>query len=200
VADEATKELRRLVEFLNEKMADVEVLVVEIKQFLGEGQTALVPRVIGMTETVRQTKGAKRPRTQAEFLADCTREAARVFETVISRAQAKGYSIYWGGVGFSVRAKRQDEQMASFIYGWPPDRLDFFFGYLPLSPDEAAQLRAELLASGVFVAGGEKTLKAKLAGDTLTRIEEVWGMILARMEAIAIHNRAADVAASPIEK
>jgi hypothetical protein len=141
-----------------------------------------------------------RPRTQAEFLADCTPEAARVFETVISRAQAKGYSIYWGGVGFSVRAKRQDGQMASFVYGWPPDQLDFFFGQLPLSPDDAAQLRAELLAPGVFVAGGEKTPKAKLAGDTLKRIEEVYGMILAHVEAIvATHNRA-DVPASPVEK
>jgi hypothetical protein len=103
VADETTKELRRLVEFLNDKIAAVEVLAVEIKQFLGEGQTALVPRVIGITETARQAKGSapttKRTQTPAEFLANCTPEAARVFETVIGRAQAKGHTIYWGGVG-----------------------------------------------------------------------------------------------------
>ena len=50
VADSVARELRRLVEFLNEKMEDVEVLAVEIKQFLGEGRKALVPRVIGATE------------------------------------------------------------------------------------------------------------------------------------------------------
>lgn len=38
VADSIPAELRRLVEFLNEKMSDVEVLAVEIKQFLGAGE------------------------------------------------------------------------------------------------------------------------------------------------------------------
>jgi hypothetical protein len=61
VTDETTKELRRLVEFLNEKMDDVEVLAVEIKQFLGGGKTTLVPRTIGLTEASR---GKKPPRPE----------------------------------------------------------------------------------------------------------------------------------------
>ena len=43
VADETTSELRRLVEFLNEKLEDIEVLIVEVKQFYGESHTAVVP-------------------------------------------------------------------------------------------------------------------------------------------------------------
>ena len=38
VTDETPRELRRLVEFLNEKMGDVEVLAVEIKQFVGKAK------------------------------------------------------------------------------------------------------------------------------------------------------------------
>ena len=50
VADEIPKELRRIVEFLNEKLNDdVVVLAVEVKQFTGENLKTLVPRVIGQT-------------------------------------------------------------------------------------------------------------------------------------------------------
>jgi hypothetical protein len=57
IADSAPKELRRLVEFLNEQMINVEVLAVEINQFIGkDGQKAIVPRVIGQTETARDVK------------------------------------------------------------------------------------------------------------------------------------------------
>ena len=50
VADDIPQELRRLVDFLGRKMVDVKVLAVEIKQFKGKNQRAMVPRVIGRTE------------------------------------------------------------------------------------------------------------------------------------------------------
>ena len=49
VADSIPDELRRVVEFLNEQMRDVEVLAVEIKQFCGKGESTtqtFVPRVV----------------------------------------------------------------------------------------------------------------------------------------------------------
>lgn len=49
VADDIPAELQRIVEFLNGKMEEVEVLAVEIRQFVGEGVRALVPRVFGVT-------------------------------------------------------------------------------------------------------------------------------------------------------
>jgi len=68
VADSTPRELRRLVEFLNEEMVNVEVLAVEIKQFQREddkGQKALVPRVVGLTESARSVKELpRRRRTQ----------------------------------------------------------------------------------------------------------------------------------------
>ncbi len=72
VADETTSELRRLVEFLNEKLKDIEVLIVEVRQFSGESHTAVVPRVIGVTEAGRKNRATRpsrgTPWTEEEFL------------------------------------------------------------------------------------------------------------------------------------
>ncbi|MFV2045290.1 MAG: hypothetical protein ACC700_18910, partial [Anaerolineales bacterium] len=112
VSDLIAKELRRLVEFLNEEMASVEVLAVEVKQYRGladPDSRALVPRVIGMTEAARMGKrpGATRRRqtTQAEFLDKCLPETREFFADVVTKATERGFSILWGTVGFSVRAK-----------------------------------------------------------------------------------------------
>src|SRR6266436_3620394 len=56
VADEIPPELQRIVEFLNEQMDPTEVLAIEIKQFVGRGQTGLVPRIIGRTAEAQVKK------------------------------------------------------------------------------------------------------------------------------------------------
>src|SRR6185437_2312152 len=50
IADSIPPELRRIVEFLNVQMDPAEVLAIEVRQFLGEGMKALVPRVVGQTK------------------------------------------------------------------------------------------------------------------------------------------------------
>ena len=49
VADDIPDPLERVVEFLNAQMAGIEVLAVEVKQFKGNSNQTLVPRVIGRT-------------------------------------------------------------------------------------------------------------------------------------------------------
>ncbi|HHT11452.1 MAG TPA: hypothetical protein GX009_14185 [Candidatus Atribacteria bacterium] len=56
VADELPKDLKRVIEFLNEQMDPAEVLGIEIKQFSGEGIKTLVPRIIGQTEESKTKK------------------------------------------------------------------------------------------------------------------------------------------------
>ena len=57
VADRIPKELRRIVEFLNEQMRQAEVLAVEVEQYLGEnGTRTLVPRLVGATERAQSNK------------------------------------------------------------------------------------------------------------------------------------------------
>ena len=64
VADEISRELRRIIEFLNEQMTQTEVLGVEIRQYVDEGgeHQTLVPRLVGQTERARTTKGGGRRR------------------------------------------------------------------------------------------------------------------------------------------
>jgi hypothetical protein len=57
LADSIPVELRRVVEFLNEQMDPAEVLAIEVKQYIGEGMTTLVPRVLGQTEAAQKRKG-----------------------------------------------------------------------------------------------------------------------------------------------
>jgi ribosomal protein L30E len=59
VADEIPKELRRIVEFLNEDLANVEVLALEVKRFEGSSGTkvrTIVSKVIGQTSLAESRK------------------------------------------------------------------------------------------------------------------------------------------------
>ena len=183
VADSVSRELRRLVEFLNEKMADVEVLAVEIKQFLGEGRTAHVPRVIGATETASEIKAGRMTggthTNRGAFLEQCD-PAYRIFFTrVLDRAEEKQHFVYWGKVGFSIRARlKHEDRLATFVLGWPAGRFDFYFKELPMSVDVAAGLRARLMDYGVFRVGGDWTIKADLTPETLPRMDAIYDFIL----------------------
>ncbi len=205
VADEAPRELRRLVEFLNEKMNDVEVLAVEMKQFLGRKAPAvLVPRVVGLTETARARKGSdevsisRKYTTRPEFLAKCPESTRSFFEYVFDRAEARGYTIYWGTLGFSVRATLPgSNRLASFVYGYPYDSMaqfDIYFGYLPLNPVKVQVLRQELLAFGLFKLSGQKTLKANLRdGDNLDAAYKVYDFMLDQIEEFVKEHQNGDV-------
>lgn len=59
VADRIPSTLRRLVEFLNEHLDTVEVLAVELPQYLAPTTNlrAVVPRLVGQTERARAVKG-----------------------------------------------------------------------------------------------------------------------------------------------
>lgn len=54
--EQAPPELKRLAEFMNAQMGNVDVLLVEAKQYEGNGVRIVVPTVWGFTEQIRQTK------------------------------------------------------------------------------------------------------------------------------------------------
>jgi len=80
VADAIPRELRRIVEFLNEQMNPADVFAVEVKQFAGGGSQALVPRLIGSTER-------KRPGAQSTRGTQWTEET--FFENLAAHHDAK---------------------------------------------------------------------------------------------------------------
>jgi hypothetical protein len=57
VADEIPPELRRVIEFLNERMSPTEVIGIEVRQYVGDDELkTLVPLVVGQTEQARIQK------------------------------------------------------------------------------------------------------------------------------------------------
>ena len=155
VIDRASKELRRLVEFLNEKMRDVEVLVVEMKQYVGEdGQKAVVPRVLGMTEAVRRSKpseGRKPSTTRDAFLAKFEPRVADFLQEVLDRTVEQGYKTSWKSMSFSIRADFQRTgRSAPFVRVWDHGGFDFLVGSFPITAETTSALRKELLTIGVF--------------------------------------------------
>jgi CBS domain-containing protein len=129
--------------------------------------------------------GRKGHTNRAEFLAKCSPPIASFFERVLDLAEQRGYTIYWGTKGFSARAYLpQEEQWASFSYGWPEELFEFYFGHLPLPDKEARMLRRELMRFGVFREAGQKTLRANLTREILPKMLEVYNFILDKMDDI----------------
>lgn len=185
VADTVPSELRRLVEFLNEQMTSVEVLAVEAKQFLGEGVTAIVPRLLGMTETAREVKrqGNRKPTSWEEMKTKCTVDAVKFFQYLIEHAEKSGFQVYWGTVGFSIRMRPPgSDDLASIAYGYPPDEFHLYFGHLPFSEAEISKLRKELLEMGIF-RPAPKTLKLYLNSETIVHAKEAYKLMHDRVMA-----------------
>src|SRR5262245_41444954 len=64
VADLIPAELERVVEFLNRNMPSVDVVAIEVKQFVGGSQTTLVSRLLGQSAATRQAKSVAREKRQ----------------------------------------------------------------------------------------------------------------------------------------
>ncbi len=187
VADETPKELRRLVEFLNEEMRNVEVLAVEVKQFQREdrqGQKAVVPRVVGFTEAARQIKTSTTSRsgvlTPEEFFAQCDPAIAEFYHRTLKWAEQRGYIIEWGKASASIRAKFPNlSKLATFAYCRPTEFHFYFWAYFRRN---SLELRKQLLDFNVFRESGKWTLKADLTPDILIQMDDVVAFILDQMD------------------
>ena len=106
VADEIPVELRRIVEFLNSQMDRAEVLAVEIKQFVGQNQRSLIPRVIGQTEeaTVKKEIRTKKQWDEDSFFKDLESrrgpEEVDIAKKILEWTKDKLPSFWWGKGNF----------------------------------------------------------------------------------------------------
>ncbi len=102
VTDELPDELVRIIEFLNEQMSPAEVLGVELRQYVGQGQTVLVPRVVGRTTAAVVAKspngGQRWNRESLLEAAKARRPGAeyRLIERLIHDADQRGAKLGWG--------------------------------------------------------------------------------------------------------
>jgi hypothetical protein len=102
VADEIPSELRRIVEFLNSQMDRAEMLAVEIKQYIGQNQRSLIPRVIGQTEEASAKKESRAGKQWDEnsFFQDLESrkgsEAANIARKILEWAKDRLLRFSWG--------------------------------------------------------------------------------------------------------
>jgi len=183
VADSIPSELRRLVEFLNEQMTSVEVLAVEVKQFVGDGISAIAPRLLGMTETAREVKRrTERGQTnRSDFLSKCSSEAARFFSHILDSASEQGHTIYWGTTGFSVRVDLpKTEGTASIAYGYPTNLFQIYFAHLPFSEEKVTVLKRQILDLGIFKQS-PKTLSTLLNDENIEFAKKAYALMEKRV-------------------
>jgi hypothetical protein len=172
VADRLPAELRRVIEFLNDQMDKVEVLGIELVQYAGSSIKALVPRLIGQTEVIRQKKqarGISKPRLNLEaFLERCPEDTRDFFRKAITESQERGMQVYWGTSGFSLRATDHTGKLVTLFYGFPsggPGRDSAVIqGYVGDIGDVKYrnQVRQRFLAIPGVTQGGEYTMNMNL--------------------------------------
>lgn len=103
VSDVMPAELTRIVEFLNEQMDPAEVLAVEVRQYVGEGRSTLVPRVVGQSAQAQQKKSVSAERRrwdQESFFAELTQrvdtEGLAVARRLVEWGVARGLRLEFG--------------------------------------------------------------------------------------------------------
>jgi len=154
VADEIPTELRKIVEFLNEQMDPAEVVAVEIKQFVGEGMTTLVPRVLGVTAAAQAKKqgvsGTKwtEERFAEAMTADGHGDCVEVFRELVKWTAENRLSSYWGqgAMGSFGPYLGNNGRKLSCCYLYTNGRVDIAFTYIKAVPGFLTEVkRVELV-------------------------------------------------------
>lgn len=181
VADELPREMKRIIEFLNAKMKEVEVLGIELRYYTTGELTALVPRVIGQTEATRDAKGSTRKSqpvlTREQLLSECPAEIRSVVEEILARGESAGLEPYWGVRGFSLRARDDGGELHSMCYCYPCGVKDidiaFVDGYLPAGlrdTELGTRLAAEFLKIEGVHRRGNWTYRLEFSRETVERV------------------------------
>lgn len=122
VADRFPPELKLIIEFLNSKMQDVEVLGIELVHYQQGALRVLVPRGIGQSEKVRRAKnrGVSAKTDVEKFLSEMDDEVRKFFEELFQNARKMDLTIYWGSSGFSLKAPNQEGRLIPVMHAFPP--------------------------------------------------------------------------------
>ena len=184
-ADEIPRELKRIIEFLNDQMNKTEVLGVEIRQFRsdGEGMKVFAPQVVGLTEKARAAKGRT---SLSEFLDGCTQESKRFFIELFDKVEEEGFVVSWGKVGFSIRLHfPKTGKLGSFLYGYPPDTFQVFLHKVfSIEPSDEKRMRRELAESG-FRRGGDFSMRVEVTEKNVETIKAEADKVIKYFKAFA---------------
>lgn len=160
VADEVPASLRRIVEYLNRRMTETEVLAVEVRQFVDEtgAHTMLVPTVLGATEQARATKRSGGVRSNrlwepedvvAHLHAEGHEREAAASSQLAEWLAANGWKVLRGGgstMGSFTAAVPFDSRQAVVFSVWTTRVVEAAFQHIRRSPSfESDKARTRLL-------------------------------------------------------
>lgn len=149
VADQIPRELRRVVEFLNEQMA-AEVIAIEVKQYVGpDGLRTLVPRAIGQTAAAETRKRWD----EASFLRELETKRgpaeARAAHELIEWARGQLLRLWWGTGeiegSFGPVLDHAGQPYYPFGIGTARGKVEISFQHMTRRPFDDIELRCELL-------------------------------------------------------
>lgn len=121
VADVIPKELRAIVEFLNEQLDPAEVFAVEVKQYRAEGHDALVivPSVFGRTAaTVLKERSARPSGDRAELLERSLPATREALDRLSTLAQEHGFAIKETPAGLLLKTQRAESLANLYLATW----------------------------------------------------------------------------------
>ena len=191
VADELPRELKRLIEFLNEQFTKIEVLGVELRQYVGQGIKALVPRVVGQTEAARDQKERSSPRIRSvpgegsidrdAFLAGIPSQVTGFFTKVLDEATKRDFQISWGRKGFSVRKHPHSAFLWCYLptmYREGAPALEIYFAYMLKEPSVIEELRTRLTPIPSVTTPGSHTIRLYVTKQTLSSADKILDVAL----------------------
>ena len=158
VADVIPPELQRIVEFLRKQMQPAEVLAVEVKQYAGEGQRALVSRLVagGQSKTViddRTLSGWNRKRVFSAMAQNCGEKALQILQDAEAWAMNLGLRVLYSGgkkyetANFVIMAGTSDKGCRLFVVR-TDCKVEFWFRDMTklLPPFDDQAKRSEIIA------------------------------------------------------
>lgn len=151
VADEVPRELRRLVEFLNQQMPNVDVLALEMRQFVADGHRALAPRVVGRVPVKRRPAPA-RQWDEPRFMEALERHhpgAAATARQLLDWGERNGRYVWWGrgaNSGSFFPMLDAGGRSHSFFSVWTSGTVEVQFQMMYVRPPMDAEARRQELA------------------------------------------------------
>jgi hypothetical protein len=212
VADVIPPQLRRIIEFLNDHMGDVDVLGVEIGHYSDGANRAFVPRVVGQTEKARSRKSELRRTTEGrgrtnevEFLGQLGDSQSAGMVDILREAERRELQVYWGVKGLSIRivAPRWGGNAASVFYAYPPGangrehlHLQGYLAHVPAT--EAAQVRDVFISQGGMTARTKKTLHVDIDADERAGIDAAGSALWAVVDLLMKTSASSDAEREPV--
>lgn len=191
VADDLPRELRRVIEFLNAQMPDVEVLGIELRQYVTKDLRVLVPRLVGQTEYARREKKSPSrsrgtPLTRDSFLDLMPDDELRTFfKELLAKAEAHGLVLAFTPTVCSLRLQHPGEGLQTIAYLCPPGmqrntepELWPYLEYMHRLGVDIEPIRRRFMQVAEFREGGDYTLRMSVTPENLDKARQVQDLLL----------------------